>query len=87
MITMKTQEIVSDFSTFLLTIDQQLMIIIRYSCRRRQMETFSVSLAICEGNLPVTSWFPSQRPVTWSFDIFFDVRVNMALIVTSLWYL
>ena len=27
-------------------------------------------LALCGGNSPVTGEFPSQRPVTWSFDIF-----------------
>ena len=34
------------------------------------METFSALLAICVENLPVTSEFPSQRPVTLSFDVF-----------------
>ena len=34
------------------------------------METFSALLALCAGNLPVTGEFPSQRPVTRSFDIF-----------------
>ena len=42
------------------------------SRRRHQMETFSASLALCEGNPPVTGGFPSQRPVVWSFDVFFD---------------
>ena len=32
----------------------------------------SALLAICEGNPPVTGGFPSQRPVTLSFDVFFD---------------
>ena len=31
-----------------------------------EMETFSVSLALCEGNPPVTGGFPSQRLVTRS---------------------
>ena len=35
-----------------------------------QMETFSVLLALCEGNPPVNGGFPSQRPVTQSFDVF-----------------
>ena len=43
---------------------------------RHQMETISSLLAICVGNLPVTGGFPSQRPVTWSFDVFFDLRPN-----------
>ena len=32
--------------------------------------------ALCEGNLPVTSGFPSQRPVTRSFEVFFHLRLN-----------
>ena len=36
------------------------------------METFSTILALCEGNSAVTSEFPSQSPVTWSFDVLFD---------------
>ena len=43
------------------------------------METFSASLALCAGNSPVTSEFPSQRPVTHSFDVFFDLRLNKRL--------
>ena len=39
------------------------------------METFSVLLAFCAGNSPVTGEFPAQRPVTRSFDIFFDLRL------------
>ena len=29
---------------------------------------------LCEGISPVTGEFPSQRPVTWSFDFFFDLH-------------
>ena len=43
---------------------------------RHQMKTFSVSLAFCVGNSPVTGEFPSQRPVMWSFDISFDLCIN-----------
>ena len=43
------------------------------------METFSVWLAFCEGNSPMTGEFPSQRPVTRSFDVFFDLRLNKRL--------
>ena len=39
---------------------------------RHQMETFSALLALCAGNSPVTGEFPSQRPVTRSFYVFFD---------------
>ena len=31
---------------------------------------------LCAGNSPVTGEFPSQRPVTWNFDISFDQRLN-----------
>ena len=41
---------------------------------RHQMETFSALLALCARNSPVTGEFPSQRPVTRSFDVFFDLR-------------
>ena len=41
-----------------------------------QMETFSALLAICKGNSPVAGEFPAQRPVTRSFDIFFDLQLN-----------
>ena len=40
------------------------------------METFSVLLAICEGNAQVTGEFPAQRPVMRSFDVYFDLRLN-----------
>ena len=44
-----------------------------------QMETFSVLLALCAGNPPVNGEFPAQRPVTWSFDVFFDLCLNKPL--------
>ena len=43
------------------------------------METFSALLAICAGNSPVSGEFPAQRPVTWSFDAFFDLRLYKRL--------
>ena len=46
---------------------------------RHQMETFSVLLALCAGNSPVTGEFPAQRPVTRSFGVFFDLRLNKRL--------
>ena len=46
---------------------------------RHQMETFSALLAICAGNSPVPGEFPAQRPVTRSFDVFFDLRLNKRL--------
>ena len=36
-------------------------------------------LVIFVGNSPVTSEFPAQRPVTWSFDVFFDLHLNKQL--------
>ena len=43
------------------------------------METISALLAICAGNSPVPGEFPTQRPVTRSFDVFFDLRLNNRL--------
>ena len=34
---------------------------------------------LCAGNSPVTDEFPSERPVTRSFDVFFDMRLNKRL--------
>ena len=51
---------------------------------RHQMETFSALLAICAGNSPVPGEFPKQRPVTRSFDVFFDLRLNKWLSKQSL---
>ena len=39
--------------------------------------TFSPWLALCAGNSPVTGEFPSQRPVTRSLKVFFDLRLNI----------
>ena len=39
----------------------------------------SALLALCAGNSPVTCEFPAQRPVTRSFDVFFDLRLNKRL--------
>ena len=46
---------------------------------RHQVETFSVLLTICAGNSPVPGEFPAQRPVTWNFDVSFDLRLNKRL--------
>ena len=43
------------------------------------METFSALLAICAGNSPYAGEFPAQRPVTGSFDVFSDLRLNKPL--------
>ena len=46
---------------------------------RQQTEIFSALLAICAGNSPVPGEFPAQRPVTRSFGVFFDLRLNKRL--------
>ena len=46
---------------------------------RDHMETFSALLAICAGNSPVSGEFPALRPVTRTFDILFDLRLNKPL--------
>ena len=46
---------------------------------RHQMETFSALLALRAGNSPVTGEFPSETPVSRSFDVFFDLRLNKQL--------
>ena len=43
------------------------------------METFSALLALCEADRPITGGFPSQRPVTQSFDVIFDLHLNKRL--------
>ena len=60
-------------------LNENACILIQISLRpwwRHQMETFSALLVLCERNPPVTGVFPSQRPVTRSFGVFFDVRMN-----------
>ena len=57
---------------------------------RHQMEAFTALLALCAGNSPVTGEFPAQRPVTQSFDVFFDLgwvinREAGDLLSRSLW--
>ena len=47
------------------------------------METFSALLALCARNSPVTGEFPAQRPVTQSFDVFFDLSLKKRLIKQS----
>ena len=46
---------------------------------RHQMETFSTLLALFVGNSPVTGEFPAQRPVTRSFGVSCDLRLNKRL--------
>ena len=44
------------------------------------METFYALLAIYVGNSTVPGEFPAQRPMTRSFDVFFDLRVKKTVI-------
>ena len=46
---------------------------------RHQMETFSALLAFCVGISPVPGEFTAQRPVTRSFGVLFDLRLNKQL--------
>ena len=42
-------------------------------------DKISALLVHCEGNPPVTGGFPSQRPVSRSFDVIFDLCLNKPL--------
>ena len=44
-----------------------------------RVDEISALLALCAGNSPVFGEFPSQRPVTQSFDAFFDLCPNKRL--------
>ena len=55
----------------------------KYTWRSRQIKTFSALLALCDGESTGHRWIPSQRPVTWNLDIFFDLRLNKRLSKTS----
>ena len=46
---------------------------------RHQMETFSALLVLCAENSPVTGEFPSQKPVTRSFGVFFNLHLHKRL--------
>ena len=43
------------------------------------MESFVALLAIYAGNSPVTGEFSAHRPVTGTFDVFFDLHLNKRL--------
>ena len=44
----------------------------------------SALLALCAGNSLAIGEFPSQRPLTRSFDVYFDLRLNKRL--SKLWW-
>ena len=62
-----------------------------YSRWRHQMETSSALLPLCAGNSQITGDPPlpphthTQRPVTRSFDVFFDMRLNKRLSKQGWW--
>ena len=61
-----------------------LMYFLHVLCRPKTMMTSSNGnifrgTGLCAGNSPVTSEFPSQKPVTRSFDVFFDLHLNKLL--------
>ena len=47
--------------------------------RRHQVEKNSALLALCAGKSPGTGQFPSQRPVTRTFGVLFDLHLNKRL--------
>ena len=59
--------------------ERKILVWLHKSWWRHQMETFSALLTLCAGNSSVTGEFPTQRPVTRSFDVFFDLRMNKRL--------
>ena len=65
--------------TFIRRSTHPLYLYFLFSRWRHEMEICSALLALCAGNSQVTGEFPSQRPVTWSFDVFFDLRLTKRL--------
>ena len=53
--------------------------VLLYSWWRHQIETFSALLVLCAGNSPGPGEFSAQRPVTLSFEVVFDLRLNKRL--------
>ena len=56
-----------------------MLCLLSLSCWRHQIETLSALLALCARYSAVTGEFPTQRPVTLSFDVFFDLGLNRRL--------
>ena len=52
---------------------------------RHEIETFSALLALCEVHPPLTGGFPSQSPVTQSFEVFFDQTVEQTIDTPVIW--
>ena len=47
--------------------------------RPQDITFYVLLLSLCAGNSPVTGEFPSQRPVTRIFVVFFDLHMNKRL--------
>ena len=72
-------QLLSDFYCQPATVAYQYIVPHDFAWWRHQMETFSALLAIFAGNSPVPGEFPAQRPVSRSFDVFFDLHPNKRL--------
>ena len=76
---MLSVEVIMDLITRYLAVEAAHQHCIVTAWWRHQMETFSALLALCAGNSPASGEFPAQRPVTRSFDVFFDLCLNKRL--------
>ena len=72
----KPMQIMEQFAVFAIFIMHTNPLCLELFAPQLCMEGLSPSLALCEGNSSVTSEYPLQRPVTWCFDVFFDLRLN-----------
>ena len=54
--------------------------------RSHQMETFLALMALCAGNSPVTSEFPSHPPVTRAFDVYFRLNKRLSKQSWGWWF-
>ena len=55
------------------------IIMLQFDIMPSSNENISASLAPCVGNSPVTGEFPSQKSLTRSFYVFFELRLNKRL--------
>ena len=53
-------------------------IVVHQGRNHKHDDVIKWNLSICEGNSPVCGEFPSQRPVTQSFDVFFDLNKRLS---------
>ena len=69
----------SGYSTDYMTLSNMAVRISRNLMMTSSNGNISALLAICAGNSPVPGEFPTHRPVTRSFDVYFDLRPNKRL--------